>query len=184
MEAKNMTEAQTGGGPPPRDLTEDLWINKVDLPGEWERQPQLFMYWAEEYAYAILTRDREKDQVELILADLDGAIRADPDAYGLKKVTDASVSAAAKRTQTYIDGQERLHQANLVVNRMAAARSAMDHKRKALDNLTSLALADFYGSNTAPAESRVAHSKKGQDRFAEHQAEKAAQKAPGGRTLV
>lgn len=157
-----------------RELADDLFVDRHDLPSEWEKQPQLYMYWAEEYAWAVMDRDKTKDQLDLVMADLDSAVRNDPAAYGLSKVTEASVAAAAKRSDEYQQAQEKLHQANLVVNRMAAARSAMDHKRKALEHLTTLAINEFYSSNTAPAASQVSRGKKAQEKFAEKQADKQA----------
>ncbi|KKM81238.1 hypothetical protein LCGC14_1331750, partial [marine sediment metagenome] len=75
-------------------------------------------------------------------------------------------------TQLYKDEQEKMHQANLVVNRMAAAKSAMDHKRRALDNMTTLLINEFYNSNTAPAESVVSRGNKSQARFTQAQKDK------------
>jgi hypothetical protein len=155
-----------------RVLADDLYVDRNDLPTEWEKQPQLYMYWAEEYAWAVMDRDKAKDQLDLVAADLDSAIRTDPAAYELVKVTEASVAAAVKKQQSYGDAVEKLHQANLVVNRMAAARSAMDHKRKALEHLTTLAVNEFYSSNTAPASSQVTRGKKAQEKFTEQQASK------------
>jgi len=153
-------------GPPPRVLADDLFINRHDLPTEWENHPHIYMYWAEEYTYAVIDRDKQKDQVELTFADLDGQIRLDPDAHQLEKVTDKSVAEAIKRTQTYQDEVEKLHQSNLVVNRMAAARSAMDHKRKALDAMTTLLINQFYNSNTVPSDGTIRGSRS-QQRFTE-----------------
>ena len=155
-----------------RVLADDLFVDRHDLPSEWEKQPQLYMYWAEEYAWAVMDRDKAKEQLELKAADLDSAIRTDPAAYELVKVTEASVAGAVKVQPEYQQAQEKLHQANLVVNRMAAARSAMDHKRKALEHLTTLAINEFYSSNTAPAASTVSRGKKAQEKFAEKQESK------------
>jgi len=157
---------------PARVLMDDLFIDRNDLPTEWENHPQMYMYWAEEHTYAILDRDRQKDQLDLTFADLDGQIRNAPEEYKLTKVTDATVSAAIKRTELYQDEQERFHQANLVVNRMAAAKAAMDSKRRALDNMTTLLIHEHYNSNTGPAESTVNRGMKSQDRFTEAQKEK------------
>lgn len=179
-----MAKAKEQEGPPPRVLSDDLFINRHDLPTEWENHPQTYMYWADEYTYAVLDRDRQKDQVDLTFADLDGQIRNDPDAYQLTKVTDSSVAAAVKRTDLYQSEMEKLHQANLLVNRMAAARSAMDHKRKALDAMTSLLLNQFYNSNTVPAESTVSRGLKSQQRFTEAQDAKDAEGKESKRGLV
>ena len=152
--------------PPPRVLSDDLFIDRNDLPTEWENHPHIYMYWAEEYTYAVIDRDRQKDQVELTFADLDGKIRLDPDAYQVEKVTDKSVAEAVKRTDIYQAAIEALHQANLVVNRMAAARSAMDHKRKALDAMTTLLINQYYNSNTVPSDSTI-RGIRSQQRFTE-----------------
>lgn len=146
-----------------RYYPDDLLIDKFNLAGEWERQPQLFMYWAEEAVYAQTVRDQIKQQIELLKAQLDSDIRINFKAYGFEaKPTEAAVKAAVLQQQTYLDKLAELTKASEHANIMGAAENGMEHKRRALTNLTSLQIAGFYGANTAPAQHAVFGAKKAQ----------------------
>lgn len=147
------------------DYRGDLEIDKHDLPGAWEIQPQLYMKWAEEHAYAVQVRDQAKDNLDLVRANLDSAVRADPAAYGFTaKPTEAAIGAVILQQDQYGDAVTALHEVNKNVNLLAGAKSAMEHKKRALENLTTLAVNEFYHSAGQPSQAAVAHSKKGQSR--------------------
>ena len=146
-----------------RYYRDDLLIDKFNLAGEWERQPQLFIYWAEEAVYAQTVRDQIKEQLDLIKAQLDSDIRLNWKEYGFDaKPTEPAITAAALQQQGYLDKQEELKKATEHANIMAAAKAAFDHKRRALTSLTELQIAGFYGANTSPPQHAVAGAKKAQ----------------------
>lgn len=149
------------------DLRTDLEINRHDLPGEWERQPQLYIKWSEEWAYATQLRDQAKDNLDLVKADIDSNVRANPTAYGLvekPKPTETAIAGIVVKQKGYEEAIERLHKANLDVNVLAGARSAMDHKRRALENLTTLLVNEFYGTAGVPSQATIAAGKKKQEK--------------------
>lgn len=155
-----------------RSLKEDVKVNKRNLPDDWEKQPEVYRYWADEWAFAVSDRDRAKEQKEMVYADLDSEVRLDPDAFELEKLTEPSIAATIKRQQEYIDACERVHDANLVVNRMVAARDAMEHKRDTLKNLTKLAIAGFYGHSMPSAEASVRKGQASRELFSQRLATK------------
>jgi hypothetical protein len=160
-----------------RDYKEDLQINIHALPAEWERQPQLFIYWAEEHAYAMQKRDKAKERVDLLRAQLDSDLRINFTEYGFTaKPTEAAISAAILQQPDYMTALEELSDANVNLNLMLAAKNGMETKRKALENLTQLQIAGFYGANTAPAQAKVAAAKTAQDKQKEHLAEGAGKR--------
>jgi len=156
-----------------RDYKDDLNIDIYNLPMEWEAQPQLFIYWAEEHAYAMQRRDKAKEQLDLLRAQIDSDLRLNFGEYGFAaKPTETAIASAILQQPTYIEAQNKLAEEQLNVNLMLAAKSGMETKRKALENLTSLQIAGFYGANTAPAESKVAHAKTAQNKQREHMSTK------------
>lgn len=147
----------------PRQYREDLLIDKFNLAGEWERQPQLFMYWAEEAVYSETVRNQVKEQLKLLAAQLDSDIRLNWKEYGFDKApTNPAVEAAIEQQESYMAKKEELAKANEQTNIMRAAQNGMEHKRRALTNLTSLQIAGFYGANTAPAQHAISGAKKAQ----------------------
>ena len=146
-----------------RHYQDDLLIDKFNLAGEWERQPQLFIYWAGEAVYAQTVRDQISQQLDLIKAQLDSDIRLNWKEYGFDaKPTEPAIKAAALQQQGYVDKLAELSAATEHGNIMAAARAGFEHKRRALTSLTELQIAGFYGANTAPAQHAVSGAKKSQ----------------------
>jgi len=153
----------------PREYRADMLIEKYDLPMEWERQPQLYLYWAEEAVFAQTERDSINSQLELLRAQLDSDIRLHPAEYGFVdgekkaiKPTEPAIKACILQQPTFKDKSDELATATERVNIMNAAKAGMDHKRRALTSLTELQIAGFYGANTAPAESQIAGARTGQ----------------------
>ena len=148
-----------------RSLREDLKIDKLNLPAEWEKHPEIYRYWAEEYAISVLARDAAKEKLDLIAADLDLDIRANPKAYCLKKLAESSIKSSIKIQSEHKEAQEEYNRAKYQVTRMQAAKDAMEHRRDALKHLNGLALAGFYSANTAPPESSVNKGRTMRDTF-------------------
>jgi|GEM_PF-3189889 len=156
-----------------RTLSQDVKIDKLNLPKEWERHTELFRYWAEKHAISELEKDQAKEQLELVAADLDLMIRADPKGYNLDKIAESSVKSTIKMQVEHQEAQEVLNNAKYRVARMKAAKEAMDHRRDALKALSKLALGGFYAANTAPPivkEEIIANRRKtAKKAFAKHQ---------------
>jgi hypothetical protein len=151
-----------------RYYPDDLQIDKFNLAEEWEHQPTLYMYWAEEAVYAQTQRDRVSEQLKLLAAQLDSDIRINWKAYGFPKApTEGAIKAAIEQQESYMEKKEALAKATEHAKIMEAARSGMDHKRRALDNLTDLQIAGFYGANTAPPQHKVGAAVKQQAALAD-----------------
>ena len=130
---------------------EDLTIDKFSLPEEWERQPQLYMQWAEAHALAMDEVSRAKEQLDLVKAELDEQIRVDPERFGFdKKPTEAAISACIVKQTIYNDAYKHYLEKNKSSNILAGAKEAMNHKKKALEGLTQLLLGGFYAIPKIP----------------------------------
>ena len=126
---------------------DDLKIDKYALDEEWLRQPTLFINWAEEYVEAQADRDRKKEQLDLIKAELDNAIRSEPEKFGLSKVTEGAITNIIIMEGSYRDANDKyltdIKQAKI----LDVAKEAFDHKKKALEALTQLFLAGYFANN-------------------------------------
>ncbi len=126
---------------------EDLKIDKYALDEEWLKQPTLFINWAEEFVEAQADRDRKKEQLDLIKAELDNVIRSEPEKFGLAKVTEGAIQNIILTEGSYRDAQDKYLTAIKQAKILDVAKEAFDHKKKALENLTQLFLAGYFANS-------------------------------------
>lgn len=155
-----------------KKLKVDLGLDRYDLPGEWDRQHQIYMDWVEIWAFSVMERDRKKADLELNEANMDSRIRKDPKKYGVEKITEGAVKSAITCSKDHQACVDNLHRATLFMNRMAGAKLAFEQRRKALENLTELAIAGFYSANSGPSEAQVGNGTKARKQFAQRMAAK------------
>jgi hypothetical protein len=122
----------------------DLTIDKFSLDQEWINQPLLFCEWAEKAVEASFERDKAKEQLDLIRAELDGKIRTNPSDYGLEKVTESAIANAIIQTSEYKKANNAFLEAVKDTRTYDVARESFDHKKKALEKLTDLFLAGYW----------------------------------------
>ncbi len=128
-------------------IDEILKIDKDNLDIEWGRQPRLFQEWSEKLANAIYERDKKKQELEELKAELDSDIRKNPSSYGLDKVTESAISSTIVRNEKYKEKYDEVIDAVKRVNILTGIRDALEHKKSALKHLTNLFLANYYGTN-------------------------------------
>lgn len=130
----------------------DFQIDKDSLDYEWTRQPDLVHGYATRLARAKLLEQRRKNLFEVGVAELTRKIRKSPDAYGLPaKPTEAAVKEAATTSKTYSRLLLRVNKARHRCDMLQAACTALDHKKRALENLVHLHTQDYYSAPRAKA---------------------------------
>lgn len=150
-------------------MASDFRPDKDALDEEWVKQPELFHQYAVEHADATLELEELKDTIEVIKAELDKDIRAHPKRYGFQKITDAVVKAAIPEQEEYKKAVRRVNKAKHKVDVLAAGVKALDHKKKALENLVYLHGQNYFssprgdGNNSKEIEESV-RKKKGKKR--------------------
>lgn len=131
--------------------SEDLiQIDRNSLDDEWVEQPGLYHRYAVALADAKQELDYEKANLDLVKAELDADIRTDPEAYGLARTTESAIESTILTQKRYRVAQKKVREAKHRVDVLSAAVGALDHRRKALENLVSLFLADYYSKPKAP----------------------------------
>lgn len=139
------------------DLTykEELFIDKFGLDEEWLQQPGRFMKWAEMAADAVYARDKAKEKLEYVEAELDAEARSDWDTHcpGIKMTNDGVV-AWVRIQPLYREAVDALNVATRTMNIMTAAKSAFEQRKKALEKLTELFIAGHYSRPVIPEQSR------------------------------
>ena len=148
----------------------DLAIDPHALDEEWLRHPGFYMKYAEELANAQKARDKAKERLDVIRAEIDTDIRTNPDKYSIAKITEAVVTNTILLQDDYQQMIEDLSDKNYEVNILQAAVRAFDHRKKALENLVQLHIASYFAG---PKEPRNLPPGK---RMADRAQEKASQK--------
>lgn len=128
------------------DISSDLKINVNDLEKDWTEQASLYMYYSEAYADAIKIRDEDKNKLEIADAQLDFEIRRNWEKHFEKQPAETAIKnwviMQEKHQKALAIYLESSHNANL----LQGAKTALDHKRKALENLVSLLITGFHSA--------------------------------------
>ena len=124
-----------------RDYSKDLEIDFYNLHVNWQEQAGAYMYWAEQWANAQQRKDKRK---EFLSQD----IRENPTFYGLppgKIPSEAAITNLIDVDPEYIDLSHE-------VNTLKSTKTAFEHRRAALDGLTSLFTTGYFSSKDIPLE--------------------------------
>lgn len=119
-------------------------VDKYNLDVEWERFPEDLRRACLDLANAKENLDRMKARLDVTEAELSLAIRRKPEEYGLEKATDKPVEAAIIVSDKYQEAQSRVIDAQHEVAILQANVTALEGKKKALENEVSLFLAGYF----------------------------------------
>lgn len=129
------------------DYEQDLQTNFEDLDRHWLEQPQKYMKWGERWSNAIAKRDRAKENLDVTRAEIDKEIRKGWDKPPWEfdsKPTETAISSAIITDDRYRHANSEYIDAGEEVNIMLVAKTAFEHRKKQLDNLTSLYLSGWF----------------------------------------
>jgi hypothetical protein len=113
-------------------------INERMLDAEWLRQPRLYMKYALELADAKARHAERKAGLDTCRAEIDLDIRLKPKEYNIEKVTESTIASSILMQPEYKQAMERLIVAKHRVDILEAVCVALDHRKKALENLVFL----------------------------------------------
>lgn len=133
---------------------EDLAIDFGILEHNWARHPDLYMKWGELHSAAIANRDRKKEEIDLKYSELDKDVRTNPEKYGIVSIKEAAVTAAIKSNEDYKALVQELIDMNHTVNDLACAKTAFEHRKKALEGITQLYCAGFFAKPNIPTKAQ------------------------------
>lgn len=135
-----------------KEIELQLHPDPNDLDTEWVEQPRLRFRYGADLADAKRSVSEAKAELELTTAELELAIRSNPAGFGLdSKVTEGAVKATVLSQEGYTKAKNALIQAQHDVDVLDAAVSAIDHRKKALEDLVALFLAGYFARPTAPS---------------------------------
>lgn len=136
------------------DYEKDLKIDRYNLELEWERQPQLYVTWAEKHADAILERDRKKELLDLLKAELYMEIVKEHLEKGDKKPTESMIANLILQHKDFKAASETYLEFKRDAEYLSGAREGMQHKKTALEHLSRLFINSYYADPNIPAKAK------------------------------
>jgi hypothetical protein len=144
-------------------------IDPDKLDEEWIKQPRLFHKYAKRLADAKDAFARAKSLLEVVMADAAKDIRDNPSKYGITKVTEGAVEVRVLLHKKVEEARDKMHAAKHRVDVFEAAVSALEHKKRALENLVTLHGQNYFSTPRVSPEA----GKKMKDRLEEKKKDKA-----------
>ena len=147
------------------NFEQDVSIDPNSLDVEWQKQASLVHKYGILLSDAISERDKAKENLEIVRAEIDLDIRKNFKEYGLEKTTEGAISATILNEKDFIEAQETVHDANHNVNVLQSAKNALEHKKKALEYMTQLYLSGYWAEPKITSEAQEKYSEKDSEKI-------------------
>lgn len=132
----------------------DTHIYDIDpnaLDREWLAQPKLYHKYAMRLVDARAELEKQKAGLDIVWAEVDRKIRRNPKKYGRgQKLTEKMIEAIINASVEYQGALSDLQREKHNVDVLQVAVDTLDQRKKALENLVSLRLADYYSEPRMP----------------------------------
>ena len=135
------------------DFEKDLSINKYKLDEECLSHSSLYFRYAEASITAKSEVSKADDNLKLVTAERNIAIRKAYTGAGAK-FTEAVIASELEKDAEVLEAKEKLRNAQEVYAKLQVAVSAMESRRSQLDNLVKLYCAGYFSTPTASNETR------------------------------
>ena len=129
---------------------QDVSIDETALDVEWLQQANLMYQYARYHAETKKAVDEAKERLDFIKAKLEMDIRANPETYGLSKVTESAVASAILLQPEYQEASKKYIEARYENDVASAAVRAIDQKKTALENLVKLLSVSYFAGPSVP----------------------------------
>ncbi len=139
-----------------REQTDDFFtIDQNALDREWLRQPKLYHEYAVQLADARQKLEQQKTAVDVCRAEIDQRVRANPEEHCPNgKATESAIASVIETDPFYKKAVRLMQNARHAVDILVAAVETLDQRKKALENLVQLRLADYFSEPRGPRNSR------------------------------
>lgn len=128
----------------------DLYIDDSALDIEWLDQSMLFMKYARHAAEARRTLDETKQALDIKKSEVDKAIRENPDAFGIEKVTEGAIQSAILTEGGYQEAYQIFLDAKFESDMASNAVQAFNQRKEALENLVKLNGQQYFSGPKVP----------------------------------
>lgn len=128
------------------DYYKDLEIDMHHLDEEWQKQPRLYMNYAEAAVETQTELDDLKDELAVMEAKISLQIRTD--SYKLTpknvKIVEGTISALLAADPTLIEKRKEYNKKKEEVSLLRKAEDSFEQRKKALENLVILQGREYY----------------------------------------
>jgi hypothetical protein len=159
----------------------DVQIDPSALDVEWLDQAQTFMRYARHAEETRRDVDWAKERLEVKKAELDKAVRSDPDKYGIARISEGAILNTIMLDAEYKDLSDKFIEAKYEAGMAQAAVRAMDQRKTALENLVRLHASSYFAGPRVPRDlvdehqQRKARQERSDDKVASAMASRRAQ---------
>jgi hypothetical protein len=136
---------------PINKIIERIPVNKHDLDTESAENGKLIMELGVHIAEAEDRTHKEKARLEVIEAEVGEQIRADPEAFGFSKATDAVMKTAVKTTEEWQNQFKRWRRAKKYERKLEGVQSSLVSRGSMIKNLSGLWEMGWYTADHAKA---------------------------------
>ena len=133
---------------------DDLKIDTLALDEELKWQPTLYMKWADLFAESSYRLDRQKEKVEITFAQCYEIVSISPEAYDIRRITEASLKSAIVQMPVYRAELKKLHRLKKETSVLSSAKDAMRQKKESLEGLIKLHISGYFAEPSLDPESR------------------------------
>lgn len=127
-----------------------LEIDENDLQKAWVDQVRLRYEYGAKLSAARKVHDERKGVLAIKTAEISLDIRTHPENYTLPKITEDVVKAAVLVQDEYKQALQDLIDARYDLEMLENAVDALEHKKKALENIVSLTLSELRSEPRSP----------------------------------
>lgn len=125
-------------------------IDKNRLDREWLNQPKLYLEYSDKLAIARRKLDEAESELKVVECDLYRAVRKNPSKFGLDdKPTESSITKTIPSQKEYKEAVEFVNSRKYKVNLLQGVVIALDHRKRALQNLVMLLGQQYFSPPTA-----------------------------------
>lgn len=129
------------------DYKSDIAIDQFALDYELIRQASLYQKYSELYANAAYERDRLKEKVEQVKADVALDVRQNFAEWGFTtKPTDAAVKETVAASERVEDAIKQSLESTRRANKMYGIKCSFDNKKSALESMVRLYVSGYFGT--------------------------------------
>lgn len=129
---------------------QDVSIDETALDVEWLQQANLMYKYVRYHAETKKAMDEAKERLDFVKAKLEMDIRANPEDYGLSKVTESAIASTILLQPEYQEASKKYIEAKYENDVATAAVRAIDQKKTALENLVKLLSVSYFAGPSAP----------------------------------
>ena len=138
----------------------DLKIDVDALDVEWADQPGLMIKYTEISAEARMELDEAKENLGVVKATIDLAIRSNPEKFGIVKITESAIQSAITLNKDFSEANSRCLKAAYELEMAQGAVRAMDQRKQALEYLVKLHGLQYFAGPRVPRDLSKEYQKK------------------------